>query len=80
MAVPGVGTLVSLTDRASVDDPARFAKSKSIGAIFHFAPKRYQSSETEVTGAITRVGDAVVRRALHDAANALLRILPSGGA
>ena len=57
MAVLGVGALMSLTYRAGVDDPARFAKSKSIGAIFHFAPKRYQPSETEVTGAITKVGD-----------------------
>jgi transposase len=35
-------------------------------------PKRYQSGETDVTGGITRVGDASVRSALHDAANVLL--------
>ena len=32
MTVPGVGAVVSLTYRAGVDDPARFAKSKSVGA------------------------------------------------
>jgi transposase len=69
---PGVGAVVSLTYRAGVDDPGRFATSKSIGAFFGLTPKRYQSGETDVTGAIARVGDAGVRTALHDAANALL--------
>jgi len=64
--------LVSLTYRAAVDDPGRFAKSKSVGAFFGLTPRRYQSGETDVTGGITRVGDASVRTALHDAANALL--------
>ncbi len=72
MTVPGVGAVVSLTYRAGVDDPGRFAKSKSVGAFFGLMPKRYQSGETDVTGAITRVGAAGVRTALHDAANALL--------
>ena len=72
MTVPGVVAVVSLTYRAGVDDPARFAKSKSVGAFVGLTPKRYQSGETDVTGAITRMGDASVRTALHDAANALL--------
>ena len=72
MTVPGVGAVVALTYKAAVDDPDRFKKSKSVGAFFGLTPKRYQSGETDVTGGITRVGDASVRTALHDAANALL--------
>jgi len=72
MTVPGVGAVISLTYRAAVDDPGRFAKSKSVGAFFGLTPKRYQSGETDVTGGITRIGDASVRTALHDAANVLL--------
>jgi len=72
MTVPGVGAVVSLTYRAAVDDPDRFKKSKSVGAFFGLTPKRYQSGETDVSGHITRVGDAAVRTALHDAANMLL--------
>src|SRR5450830_957207 len=34
MTVPGVGPVVSLTYRATVDVPARFHKSKSVGAVF----------------------------------------------
>ena len=36
MTVPGVGAVVSLTYRAGVDDPARCAKSTSVGAFFGF--------------------------------------------
>lgn len=72
MTAPGVGAVVSMTFRASVDDPARFAKSKAVGAFFGLTPKRYQSGETDVVGGITRVGDASVRSALHDAANVIL--------
>jgi transposase len=72
MTVPGVGAVVSLTYRAAVDDPDRFKKSKSVGAFFGLTPKRYQSGETDVSGHITRVGDAAVRTALHDAANVML--------
>ena len=64
--------MVSLTYRAGVDDPARFTKSKAVGAFFGLTPRRYQSGETDVTGSITKFGDAGVRTALHDAANALL--------
>ncbi|NPD70309.1 IS110 family transposase (plasmid) [Lichenicola cladoniae] len=72
MTVPGVGAVVSLTYRSGVDDPARFVKSKSVGAFFGLTPKRYQSGEIDVSGGITKVGDAAVRTALHDAANVLL--------
>ena len=64
--------MVSLTFCAGVDDPAWFAKPKSLGACFGLTPKRYQSGKTGVISAITRVGDAGVRTTLHDAANALL--------
>src|SRR4051812_35819695 len=43
-----------------------------VGAHFGLTPKRYQSGETDVVGGITRVGDASVRVALHEAVNVLL--------
>jgi len=33
MTVPGVGPVVAFTYRATVDVPARFRKSKSVGAV-----------------------------------------------
>ena len=72
MTVPGVGAVVALTFVAAVDDPARFRRSKDVGAHFGPTPKRHQSGETDVVGGITRVGDASVRVALYEAANVML--------
>jgi transposase len=72
MTVPGVGALVAVTFSSAVDDPQRFAKSKAVGAHFGLTPKKYQSGETDVTGAISKVGDALVRTALYEAAHILL--------
>jgi transposase len=72
MTVPGVGALVAITFRSAVDDPARFASSKAVGAHFGLTPKKYRSGETDVTGGISRAGDALVRAALYEAANVML--------
>src|SRR5918998_347074 len=65
MTAPGVGVIVALTYVAAVDDPGRFRSSKAVGAHFGLTPKRYQSGETDVTGRISKVGDAGVRTALY---------------
>jgi transposase len=72
MTAPGIGALVSITFRTAVDDPGRFRSSKAVGAHFGLTPKRYQSGETDVIGGISKVGDAMVRTALYEAANAVL--------
>ena len=46
MTVPGVGPVVALTYRATVDVPARFRNSKAVGAVFGLTPSRYQSGES----------------------------------
>jgi transposase len=72
MSTPGVGVLVALTYVAAIDDPARFRSSKAAGAHFGLTPKKYQSGETDVTGRISKIGDASVRTALYEAANVIL--------
>ena len=72
MTAPGVGVVVALTFVAAVDDPARFRSSKAVGAHFGLTPRKYQSGETDVTGRISKVGDAGVRTALYEAANIIL--------
>src|ERR1700750_160097 len=64
--------MVALTYAAAIDDPARFKSSKTVGALFGLTPKKYQSGETDVTGRISKIGDAGVRTALYEAANVLL--------
>ena len=70
MTVPGV--IVALTFAAAVDDPGRFRSSKAVGAHFGLTPKKYQSGETDVTGRISKIGDAGVRTALYEAAHIIL--------
>jgi transposase len=72
MSTPGVGAIVALTYVAAIDDPGRFRSSKAAGAHFGLTPKKYQSGETDVTGRISKIGDAGVRAALYEAAHVIL--------
>jgi transposase len=72
MTVPGVGPVVALTYRASVDVPARFRNSKAVGAAFGLTPSRYQSGEINRTGGISRCGDEMMRAMLYEAAHIMM--------
>ena len=68
MTTPGVGPVVALTFRATVDVPARFRNSKAVGAVLGLTPSRYQSGEINRTGAISKCGDEMMRVMLYEAA------------
>ena len=72
MTTPGVGPVVALTYRATVDVPARFRKSKSVGAVFGLTSSRYQSGEIDWSGRISRCGDEMMRVMLYEAAQSML--------
>lgn len=72
MTTPAVGPVVSLTYASAIDDPNRFRSSKMVGPHFGLTPKKYQSGETDVSGRISKVGDASVREALYQAAHIML--------
>jgi transposase len=72
MTIPGVGPVVALTYRATVDVPARFRKSKSVGAVFGLTCAKYQSGEIDRSGRISRCGDAMMRVMLYEAAQIML--------
>jgi transposase len=72
MTVPGVGPVVALTYRVTVDVPARFRNSKAVGAVFGLTPAKYQSGESDRTGAISRCGDEMMRTMLYEAAQVML--------
>ena len=73
MTTPGVGPVVALTYRATVDVPARFQNSKAVGAVFGLTPAKYQSGEINRSGAISRCGDDMMRVMLYEAAQSMLR-------
>ena len=70
MTTPGVGPVVALTYRATVDVPARFRKSKAVGAVFGLTCPKYQSGEIDRSGRILRCGDEMM---LYEAAQSMLR-------
>ena len=64
--------VVALTYRATVDVPARFRKSKSVGAVFGLTCSKYQSGEIDRNGRISRCGDEMMRVMLYEAAQSML--------
>jgi transposase len=72
MTVPGVGPVVALTYRVTVDVPARFRNSKAVGAVFGLTPAKDQSGERDRSGAISRCGDEMMRVMLYEAAQIML--------
>jgi transposase len=69
---PGVGAVVALTYRATVDQPQRFVHSRAVGAHVGLTPKRYQSGEIDYDGRVSKCGDALLRTMLYEAAHSLL--------
>jgi transposase len=72
MTVPGVGPVVALTFRTTVDVPARFRNSKAVGAVLGLTPCKHQSGESDYTGAISKCGDEMMRVMLYEAAQIML--------
>ncbi len=68
-----VGPVAAFTFKAAVDDPARFAKSKTVGARFGLTPRREQSgTSVDNDGHISKAGDGQVRTAPYEAASAMM--------
>ncbi|MCJ2129784.1 IS110 family transposase [Methylobacterium sp. E-045] len=72
MTVPGAGAVVGLTFISAIEDLARFAKSRSVGAILGLVPRKHQSGEIDRNGRITKTGDTEARAALFEAAHVML--------
>jgi len=72
MTVPGVGAITATAFIATIDDPARFKHSASVGAYLGLTPRRYQSGTMDVSGHISKAGDALLRCYLFEAATTLL--------
>lgn len=71
--IPGVGPVTAMTFMAAIDEPHRFARSKTVGAHFGLTPKREQSgTSVDRDGHISRRGDGEVRTALYEAASSML--------
>jgi transposase len=72
MTAPGIGAITALCYLATIDDPTRFHKSRSVGAYVGLTTRRYASGEIDWKGRISKCGDAMLRSYLYEAANVLL--------
>src|SRR6266516_2761261 len=72
MTTPGVGPITALCFLATIDDPTRFKRSRSVGAYIGLTTRRFASGETDWTGRISKCGDKMLRTYLYEAANVLL--------
>lgn len=55
ITIPGVGVLTVLAFVTAVDDPAKFAKSRGVGAYFGLSPRCYQSREIDQNRGISKM-------------------------
>jgi len=71
-SVPCVGPITALAFAAAIEDPGRLRRSRDVGAYLGLTPRRWQSGEKDIVGAISKQGDAMARHCLYEAANCLL--------
>jgi transposase len=70
MTVPGVGPITALCFKATIDDPTRFRRSRSVGAYIGLTTRRHASGEIDWSGRIS------LRMYLFEAAGVLLTRVP----
>jgi len=70
--VQGVGTLIALTFRLTVEDRDRFPKSRDVGCYVGLRPKRSQSGERDPQLGISKEGDVYLRKLLVQGAHYIL--------
>jgi transposase len=80
MTAPGVGPITALCFKATIDDPTRFKRSRSVGAYVGLTTRRHASGEIDWTGRISKCGDAMLRSYLFEAAGVLLTRVPKWSA
>jgi transposase len=70
--VEGVGALTALTFVLTLEDPSRFAKSRTVGAYLGLVPARDQSGDRDPQKHISKEGDQMLRKLLVGSAHYIL--------
>lgn len=70
--VRGVGALTSLAYVLVIENPARFSKSRRVGAYLGLRPGRSQSGDRDPQQRITKTGDRMLRRLLVSSAQYIM--------
>ncbi len=72
MTIPGVGPVVSLAFKSTIDVPARFKNSKAVGPSLGLTPVLNQSGESRRIGRVSLCGDNTMRALLYEAAQVMM--------
>jgi transposase len=70
--VNGVGAVTAFTYVLTLEDPTRFATSRSVGAFLGLRPKQRQSGQSDPQLRISKAGDRELRRLLVQSAQYIL--------
>jgi transposase len=70
--VEGVGPFTALTFVLTLEDPYRFAKSRSVGAYLGLVPAQDQSGDRDPQKRISKEGDEMLRKLLVGSAHYIL--------
>jgi transposase len=70
--VQGVGPLIALTYVLTIEDPRRFANSRSVGSYLGLRPKQSESGRSAPQLGISKAGDSQLRRLLVQGAQYML--------
>ena len=70
--VQGVGPITALAFVLTLEDPHRFARSRSVGSYLGLRPRQRDSGEQRPQLRITKAGDALLRRLLVTSAHYIL--------
>jgi transposase len=70
--VPGVGLITATAYVLTLEDPRRFATSRTVGAYLGLVPAMHESGEQMPQMRITKEGDVMLRRLLVNAAHHIL--------
>jgi len=72
MTIPGVGPVVSLAFKSTIDIPARFRNSRAVGPSLGLTPFLNQSGESHRIGRVSLCGDEMMRALLYEAAQVIM--------
>jgi transposase len=70
--VAGIGVVTSLSYVLTLEDPHRFAKSRSVASYLGLRPRRHQSGDSDLQMRITKSGDRALRRLLVQSSHYIL--------
>lgn len=73
LQVHGVGSLTALCLILTLEDPARFRRSRDVGPALGLVPRRDQSGDVDKQLSMSKTGDPYLRMLLTEAAQCVLR-------